>query len=443
MPMRRRAALPTFLGIVTVSLLQAAGCSDTEGTPAPEPPAPPTGGRFEASGGLESGGVASGGRSASSGGRPAPTGGATSGGNRPSEAGAPTEPGSEGGETSSGGGGGGSSPSADGCKDAFTQPIMAFDDIQLVTPIGLVGGGGTEIVGRSYIFPRTDGDEPLTLYAPTDMKLIGGVRYIPPDAPEDYVPDWALAFAPDCSSRVLIELYHVKDVVPALKEAIGDEPKPSSAWQQVSAAVHFEAGEPIGAYLHGINSVAFDFIVKDDAVTNPFHTPERYETSNVLHVICPYTYYTPALRSQFDALLGAPGGEPIPGTDCGNVAIDVPGALAGQWFFDPDPATGRGNLELVDGYGNPHPIVRNPDRSITFGNVGASIQGQRVYPEAETWRDPWEVTDEHCYQLGNPGSPAGWLYYVLVSDSEMKLYQSPSGECPSEPPSSGGRTYYR
>ncbi len=440
-----RAAIPTILGIVTVSLLQVAGCSDSEGSRPPDAPAPATGGRFEASGGTVSGGMASGARS--SGGR-APESGGRQGS---SEAGAAAVAGKEGDEPSAGqggepgvgGSGPGSGPGADGCKDAFTQPLLSLDEIELVTPIGLVGGGGTEIVGRSYVFPRSDGEEPITLYAPTGMRLIGGVRYIPPGAPEGYVPDWALAFAPDCSSRVLIELYHVKDVVPALKEAIGDEPKPSSAWQSVPTAVHFEAGEPFGAYVHGLNSVAFDFIVKDDDVTNSFHTPERYENSNLLHIICPYSYYAPELRSEFEALLGAPGGEPVPETDCGSVAIDTPNALAGQWFLDPDPESGLGQLSLTDGYGNPHPIVRNPDRSITFGNVGASIQGQRVYPEAETWRDPREVTDAQCYQLGTPGSPAGWLYYVMVSDSEMRLYQSPSGECPSEPPASGGRTYYR
>jgi len=442
----RRAKLPTFLGIVSVSWLSATACGDSSeaGKPSQELPPSPTGGRSGEPVGAESGGVGgalpSGGRAPATGGRPTGSGGTTTGG-AAAEAGAPPNHAGEGGETAMGGSGPG--PTGQGCEDAFTHPIMALDDIALVTPIGLVGGGGTEIVGRSYIFPRTDGDEPLTLFAPTAMKLIGGVRYVPPDAPEGYVPDWALAFAPDCSSRVLIELYHVKDVVPALRDAIGDEPKASSAWQQVQTPVHFEAGEPIGAYVHGVNSVAFDFIVRDEDVTNPFHTPERYATSNLLHVVCPYAYYTPELRSEFEALLGAPGADPVPGTDCGNVAIDVPSALAGQWFFDPDPASGRGNLELIDGYGNPHPIVRNPDRSITFGNVGASIQGQRVYPEHETWRDPREVTDEHCYQLGAPGSPSGWLYYVLVSGSEMKLYQSPTGECPSEPPTTGGRNYYR
>jgi hypothetical protein len=273
--------------------------------------------------------------------------------------------------------------------------------------------------------------------------LIGGVRYLPPGAPEDYHPDWALAFAPDCSSSVLIELYHVKEVVPALSEALGDELSMSSAWQQTTAMVRFEAGDKIGEYVHGPTSVAFDFIVSDNAVTNDFATPARYATSNILHVICPYRYYTPELRASFEALLGAPGGEPIAGTDCGDVAIDTLGAIAGQWFSDPDPASGRGTLELQNGYGNPHPIVLNPDRSITFGNVGASIQGVRIYEESATWRDPREVDDEHCYQLGTPASPEGFLYYVVISEREMKLFYSSSGECPGVPPASGGRTYYR
>jgi hypothetical protein len=320
---------------------------------------------------------------------------------------------------------------------------MAFDNISMVTPIGLIGGGGTEIVGRSYVFPKSEIEGSIPIYAPTAMRLIGGVRYIPSGAPEDYHPDWALAFAPDCSGQVLIELYHVKDVVPALSDAIGDEISQSSAWHSVNTVVHFAAGDQIGAYIHGPTSVAWDYIVKDDAVTNPFTIAERYATSNTLHVICPYQYYTPELREQFEALLGAPGVGPISGTSCGSVAVDVAGSIAGQWFLDPDPATGRGTLSLTDGYGNPHAIVEYPDHSITFGNVGSSFQGFRIFSEAPTWKAPAEVTDQHCYQLGNPGSPEGWLYYELVSATEMKLFYAATGECPETAPTEGGRTYYR
>ena len=337
---------------------------------------------------------------------------------------------------------GGPSSSQQSCADAFTAPLIDFENVQVVTPIGLVGGGGTEIVGRSYVFPRPEIADAVPLYAPTDMKLIGGVRYMPPGAPEDYHPDWALAFAPDCSSSVLIELYHVKDVVPELLEALGDEVAMSSAWRQTSANVHFEAGDEIGEWVRGPTSVAFDFIVSDKAVDNEFASPARYAASNILNVICPYRYYTPELREQFESLLGAPGGGPIAGTQCGSVAIDEPGALAGQWFLDPDPVSGRGILSIEDGYGNPHPIALNPDHSIVFGNVGASIQGFRLYEDAPTWRDPRAVDDGHCYQLGQSGSPAGYLYYEVISDFEMRLFYASSGECPDTMPA-GGRTYYR
>jgi hypothetical protein len=207
--------------------------------------------------------------------------------------------------------------------------------------------------------------------------------------------------------------------------------------------VHFDAGDEIGGYVHGINSVAFDFIVRDDDVTNEFAKPARYATSNVLHVVCPYRYYTAELKSAFEELLGAPGAGPIPSTTCGSVALDVVGALVGQWFLDPDVSSGRGAISLVGGYGNPHAIGKNPDDSITFGNIGASHQGYRLYRDASSWVDPAEVTDQHCYQLSSNGAPEGWLYYVLVSDSEMQVFHGDTGECPSSAPTSGGKTYYR
>lgn len=309
--------------------------------------------------------------------------------------------------TNASGSGGGSGKND--CTNAFTAPLLDLDAINTVTPIGLVGGGGTEIVGRSYIFPRSDIEDEIQLFAPTAMTLVGGARYVPPGAPEGYHPDFALAFKPDCSSAMLIELYHVKNVVPALLEAIGDDIKPTSAWKSLpmGAQIHLDAGEQFGGYLLGPTSVAFDFIVRDDDVTNEFAEPERYKDSNILHVVCPYSYYTSDLRSSFEQLLGAPGVGPVEGATCGSVAIDVVGSLAGQWFLNPDPTTGRGSLSLTDGYGNPHPVGKNPDGSIVFGNVGPSQQGFRVYSDAASWRDPALVTDQHCYQLGNPGSPDG------------------------------------
>lgn len=341
-------------------------------------------------------------------------------------------------------GGAGGNGRANDCTDAFTEALIAPSDVSVVTPIGLVGGGGTEVVGRSYIFPR-EGQGELALHAPTSMKLVGGTRYLPPGAPDGYHPDWALAFQPDCSSAILIELYHVKNVAPAISEVLGDEVSASSAWRSLphDEQVHLDAGDAIGGYVHGINSVAFDFIVKDDDVTNEFAEPARYADSNVLHVVCPYRYYTPALRSAFEELLGAPGTGPVPRTTCGSVALDVTGALAGQWFLDPDVSTGRGNISLEGGYGNPHAIGKNPDQSITFGNIGPSHQGYRLYRDASSWVDPAEVTDRHCYQLASNGAPQGWLYYVLASDTEMQVFHGESGECPSGAPTTGGKTYYR
>jgi hypothetical protein len=86
--------------------------------------------------------------------------------------------------------GGGASGSSQSCVDAFTAPLIDFEDVQVVTPIGLVGGGGTEIVGRSYVFPDPAIEGAVSLYAPTAMRLVGGVRYLPPGAPDDYHPDW-------------------------------------------------------------------------------------------------------------------------------------------------------------------------------------------------------------------------------------------------------------
>lgn len=337
---------------------------------------------------------------------------------------------------------------AGACEGRFTNEIFAPDSLSVVTPIGLIGGGGTEIVGRSYMFPKIElRGRMLPLYAPTAMTLYGGTRYEPLGAPEEYVPDWSLFFISDCDPDVQIELYHIKDVVESIHAVVGDEVQASSAWVQLPAErrVHFEAGELFAYYIPAEGSVAWDFIVHDLSVTNVFVNNERYTAarSNLLHIVCPFQFFTPAIRAEYEALLGAPGGGPVEGTSCGSVAVDVVGSIAGQWFWNEDSSSGIGPLALEDGYGNPHPIVLNPDRSITFGNVGPSIQGVRIYDTDPTWHPPSEVTGEHCYQINPLGTPEGYLYYALTSSNEMTLYYGSSGSCPSTRPSSGGHVYYR
>src|SRR4051812_5939707 len=62
----------------------------------------------------------------------------------------------------------------------FSHQIMDPASIKVVTPIGTVGAGNTELVGRSYIFAK-DGTEGvrLPIKAPTDMQLVGATHYLP------------------------------------------------------------------------------------------------------------------------------------------------------------------------------------------------------------------------------------------------------------------------
>ena len=161
---------------------------------------------------------------------------------------------------------------------SFIVPVVDPSVVQMVTPIGGVGAGGTEIVGRSYIHPKAEYEDiALPVRAPTDMRLIAVTHYIPPGAPVDgsYRSDWALTFEVGCD--VSLSFYHIKGVVPSIEAQATGGIKSRSAPEPVSQTIEFKAGDIIGYYIRGFHSIAFDFIVNDRRVTNPFQNQRRYE----------------------------------------------------------------------------------------------------------------------------------------------------------------------
>ena len=206
---------------------------------------------------------------------------------------------------------------------SFSNNIIDPASLKVISALGMVGAGNTEIVGRSYMFAK-DGLEGvrLPLYAPTDVDIIAATHYSPDGAPAGYTPDWSMVLDVGCG--VSIELYHVKDVIDAVKNQVPAALSSSSAWQPLGTRVAVHAGEPFGWYIKGLNSIAWDFIVHNNAVTNHFANQARYETANnyLVHVVCPFDPYSAAMRAAYVTLVGPPGGQPVPGAGCGTVERD-------------------------------------------------------------------------------------------------------------------------
>ena len=330
----------------------------------------------------------------------------------------------------------------------FTSPLIDPSFLKVVTPIGQVGGGNTEIIGRSYVFPKDDKTgQRLPLMAPADMEVVAVGHYIPPGAPtvaQGYDPDWVMLIDLGCGLH--IELYHVKEVVDSIKAAMFDTAiTTQSGYLQLRHKVAFKAGDTFGAYIKGLNSGAFDFILRSDSLTNRFSNQARYEAgpSNLLHVLCPYDLFQGSTKAAYYALLGTVSGIPIPGAGCGTVERDKAGTPSGQWFFDSSFTPGVLSPNRKEGYyGDPLPIVLGPDSTVYIGHTGPTdnIRIDRLNP---TWKDPASITDGWCYQLYNGASTEGWLWFKMASLTKMNVAYNPTGTCPSAFPTAGFRVYYR
>ncbi len=325
------------------------------------------------------------------------------------------------------------------CPVVFTEYLIDPKYVQKVGQIGVVHGSGKYIVERSYISIK-DGfwEQKIPLYAPTDMKLSMGSRYNMNDG--KYMDDYALDF--DVGCNVKITLGHVKEVVPSIGEQLPVANKDSRS--SMLKPIEFKAGELIGYYFQqrGEGAVAgFDFITRDYSFENTFINQERYKdrsSRNLLHGVCPYDFYTGEKKEAYYNLFGSAAGVLFKNKECGNASRDVAGTISGMWFLDKEisgyPFEDEG---YKDGdYGSTLPISGD-EGQVTIGNLGSS-KTLVVYAENPTYKLPWDVTDEHCYQFQN-----GFAYFKVIDSISMDVYYSASGTCPAVMPSSGAKRYWK
>jgi hypothetical protein len=344
--------------------------------------------------------------------------------------------------SSESGGPGGPSGCAVG-KAAFTAHVTDQASLFSVSPLPALAGGAA-FEGRSYmtVKPAYTGMM-VPIYAPTRMTLYAAKHYLLPGAPAGYVADWALEFHATCETTLQIGFAHVKSVVKKIEDVYTAGLSTSSGTEQTARPVDFEAGELIGHYIKGTNSIAWDFIVLDHTITNTFANQPRYQMSRVklLNVICPFERYVEPLRQSYLDLLAGPGQPPGGMLGCGTVARDQPGTAAGAWFLDPNPATGVYGAAPRGNYGSPFAAFRGEDGVVYL--AGLNNLSLRIQSDNPTHRDPRSVTGSHCYQnYPMPSNPDGYVMLNLTSATQMQVAYSPTGVCPATIPA-GFETYYR
>ena len=330
------------------------------------------------------------------------------------------------------------------CEDfEFTEYLVDPSYVQKVGQIGVVHGSGQFTVGRSYISLKDDlGLEKVPVYAPTEMVLRWGSYYENPASVEikGSLPDYALRFDAGCD--VEITLAHLKEVVDSIAQQLPDV-KPDSRQTQLDPII-FKAGDLIGYFIQNSGVAGFDFMIHDINVVNQFANQERYETgsSNILNAVCPYDFYKGERKKAYYDLIGGGGGTLFEVKECGPASRDFPGTISGQWFLDEEVLIGIYDYYKDGDYPSVLPIVGDEER-ITIGSLGEK-NIHWVYPNNPTYKDLKDVTDNHCYQFyPNFSDAEGYVYFKIISDTEMKVKYSEIGTCPSSFQEEGSKKYYR
>ena len=297
----------------------------------------------------------------------------------------------------------------------FTRYLLDPALIRNVTQIGSIGGGGA-LVGRSYVFPKADLDgRRLPLRAPAAMTLTGLGYYLPSGAPPGYEPEYSLLF--DLGCGLALELYHVKAVAPALARSAPAAASPSSAYGPVKEGARLRAGAGFAYYVREEGrSVAFDVILHDSRVSNRFPNQARYARSNLLHVVCPWTRYTGALRKTMLALVGTAGGVLTPDAGCGTISRAVDGTIAGEWWLTPGAVIPPYRFD--GDYGEPMAVIEEADGTVRIGHLGGSTQDTLVSHGNPTWLSPAMVSGTHCYESDAGGAS---IAFQVVSKTSVKV----------------------
>ena len=318
----------------------------------------------------------------------------------------------------------------------FTHEIFDLEIVSHITPLGELNGGYEEAQAVAGIMINLKqeaiaGGKEIEIRAPTDMTLENYAYY---RSPNDGQLGWTLIF--HISPEVRIKFDHITRVTQEIVDATNTVPADTSAEQYPKHTVSVKAGD-IFAYTSGTPTAHnWNIYLTDTRQKNGFINSKRYASyhagQKMLTAKCPFDFYPDEMKSEFLALMGySRAGQ---SQTCGSVSRDVVGTISGMWHSSPTYLTDRS--EQLDGvYASPLSIIKNSAGEITIDQV--NNMRLEIKPESVAFKDPAEVTGEHCYQLKN-----GYVYFKIIDDMTMDFYYSDKGNCPSSFPP-GGKRYYR
>jgi hypothetical protein len=293
----------------------------------------------------------------------------------------------------------------------FTELLVQPDAIEFIAPSPNVSGN--IIKAHSYIRLARDR---VPVYAPARLSFAGGAYYS-----QGGSLIYKLEFLAACTH--LMYLDHLTEAVPAIVKALPAEPMGDTPFVAASNEVEFEAGELLGyAGEHGEGGL--DFGLLNGLYEAPVVNLERYRQSygGFLQGVCAFDSFVATHRLVYRALFGTVGGKRVPGGQCGDIGVDIHGALSGAWFLDGTPS---------DAFSDRLAVVRDIDGSVRAGGVAG------LGDHSATGPDP-TLTDSACY-----AHETTW-YWLWLDDTDGDTLHAAAGQgaCPTERPT-GGAVYRR
>ncbi|MCH7492827.1 hypothetical protein IID19_04575 [Patescibacteria group bacterium] len=327
----------------------------------------------------------------------------------------------------------------------FTKDMFDVNQVSHITPLGELNGGYIESQTLSGVMInlRLDSNRNadfIDIFAPTDMSL---ESYAYTDFGGTGDADWSLTF--NIAQGVTMIIHHVREAGEKITSATTTTPNTAdSHTTNVSPPIAFEAGEYIGRTDGTALAHNWNIYVYDNNTNNKFAKQERYKVNEagdrMRTATCVFSYYPEDLRKAYEVLYGYSfAGQ---SATCGQVARDVPGTIAGLWYFSDTPS--EGIVQDKDGvYTTPLALYTVSDDTVIIHEV----DGRRldIAPQNNSYIKPSNIITEHCYTLVTnfDNTPAGWAYFKLVDDDTMQLAYNDSGSCPSTFPDDNSKTYYR
>jgi hypothetical protein len=322
-----------------------------------------------------------------------------------------------------------------GSAPVLTVPLVPFDHISSIAPLGNVGPPGhTFPTDHIYVYMTTI----AVISAPAASILAsvavshrtgGGL------APVD---DYDLTFYP-CADLQL-QLGHVARLAAQLSAKVGALTESCGPTYQTGGFTYQQCGKQVDIDLVagqaiGTSAISLDVYARDRRVALTYVNPTRLNdptgTFGDVHAACPIDYYVSSIADEWRSKLGPPGLIRTTPPVCGEIMQDVPNSAAGRWFFPGSPLSPEDpHLALIHNNVQPELALFSVGTSIpSIPSAGYTFIPATSGRENLDFRYVTTVGEIECYSLFANRR----VLLQLVSTSRLRIEGISPGPC-GDPP---------